>query len=90
MPLGITVAGDVFQQKLDQCFGKIDQVIVIVDDIMIVGKKQNHKDHDIALTILLETAMQCKTQLWQATVQENRSGLLWWNIYNRWSQTCPK
>ena len=39
MPFGITVAGDVFQQKLDQCFRKIDQVIVIADDIMIVGKK---------------------------------------------------
>ena len=23
MPFGITVAGDVFQQKLDQCFGHI-------------------------------------------------------------------
>ena len=39
MPFGIIVAGDVFQQKLDQCFGKIDQVIVIMDDIMVVGKK---------------------------------------------------
>ena len=52
MPFGITVARDVFQCKLDQCFGKIDQVIVMVDDIMIVGKKQNHRDHDIALTTL--------------------------------------
>ena len=40
MPFGITVAGDVFQHKLDQCFGKIDQVIVIVDDIMIGGKNR--------------------------------------------------
>ena len=56
MPFGITVAGDVFQCKLYQCFGKIDQVIVIVDDIMIVGKKQNHRDHDVALTTQLETA----------------------------------
>ena len=56
MPFGITVAGDVFQHMLDQCFGKIDQVIVIVDDIMIAGKKQNHRDHDVALTTLLEMA----------------------------------
>ena len=55
MPLGITVAGDVFQRKLDQCFGKIDQVIVIADDIMVVGKQHNHKDLDIVLTNLLET-----------------------------------
>ena len=38
MPFGITVTGDVFQQKLDQCFGHIKNVIVIADDIMVVGK----------------------------------------------------
>ena len=63
MPFGITAAGDVFQHKLDQCFGKIDQVIVIADDIMIVGKKQNHRDHDKALTTLLETARKCNVKL---------------------------
>ena len=56
MPFGITVAGDVFQRKLDQYFGKIDNVIVIADDIMVVVNQQNHRDHDIALTNLLETA----------------------------------
>ena len=56
IPFGITVPVDVFQHKLDQCFLKIDQVTVIADDTMIVGKKQNHRYHDIALTILLETA----------------------------------
>ena len=55
MPFGITVAGDVFQWKLDQCFGHI-KIIIIANDIMVLGKKQNHKDHDIALTSLLETA----------------------------------
>ena len=40
MPFGVTVAGHVFQCKLDQCFGNIKNVIVIADDIMIVGKKQ--------------------------------------------------
>ena len=39
MPFGATDAGDVFQCKLDQCFEKIKQVIVTVDDIMNVGKK---------------------------------------------------
>ena len=38
MPFGATVAGDVFQHKLDQCFGHIPNVIVIADDIMVVGK----------------------------------------------------
>ena len=37
MPVGITVAGDVFQQKLDQCFSHLKNIIVIADDIMVVG-----------------------------------------------------
>ena len=56
MPFGIIVAGVIFQSILDQYFGKIDNVIVIADDIMGVGNQQNHRDHDIALTNLLETA----------------------------------
>ena len=56
MPFGATVAGDIFQCKLDQCFGQIKTVIVIPDDIMIVGKKAHHNDHDQGVTTLLETA----------------------------------
>ena len=63
MPFGATVAGDVFQCKLDQCFGMIKQVIIIADDIMIVGTQQNHRDHDLALTTLLDTARRCNVQL---------------------------
>ena len=59
MPFGATVPGDVFQHNLAQCFGNIKQVIVIADDIMTVGKKPNHSDHDQALTTLLETARRC-------------------------------
>ena len=63
MPFGTTVARDVFQHKLDQCFGMIKHVIVIADDIMIVGKQQNHRDHDLALTTLLKTARKCNARL---------------------------
>ena len=63
MSFGITVAGDVFKHKLHQCFGKTDQVIVFVDDIMIAGKKQNHRDHDMALTTLLQTTRKCNVKL---------------------------
>ena len=41
---------------LDQCFGHIKHVIVIADDTMVVGKKQKHRDHNVVLTALLETA----------------------------------
>ena len=63
MPFGATVAGDVFQRKLDQCFGHLKNVIMIADDIMVVGKQLNHKDHDIALTKLLTTARECNVHL---------------------------
>ena len=43
MPFGATVAGDVFHLKLEECFGHIPNVIVIADDIMIVGKKPDQK-----------------------------------------------
>ena len=63
MLFGATVARDVFQHKLDQCFGMIKQMIVIADEIMIVHKQQNHRDHDIALTTLLDTARKCHVWL---------------------------
>ena len=63
MPFGITVAGNVFQRQLDQYFGQIDQLIVIADGIMVVGKQHDHKDHDVALTNLLESARKCNIRL---------------------------
>ena len=62
MPFGMTVAGDVFQCKLDECFGHIKN-IVIADDIMVVGRKHNHKDHDLAFTTLLQMARKCNVKL---------------------------
>ena len=63
MPFGATVAGGVFQHKLDQCFGHIPNVIVIADVIMVVGKMQNDGDHNQALTTLLKTAKACNVRL---------------------------
>ena len=63
MPFGATVAGDVFQRKLDQSFGHLQNVIVITDDIMVVAKQPNHKDHDLPLTMLLNTARKCNVCL---------------------------
>ena len=73
MPFGTTVAGDVFQCKLNECFGHIPNVIVIADDIMIVGKKPDHKDHDQALTSLLETARHCNVKLNYEKLQYKQS-----------------
>ena len=63
MLFGITVAGDVFQHMLDECFGHIKNLIVIADGIMVVGRICNHKDHDLAFTTLLQTARKCNVKL---------------------------
>ena len=63
MPFGIMVAGDMFQQKLDECLDHIKNLIVIADDIMVIGKHYNHKDHDLAITTLLQTARKCNVNL---------------------------
>ena len=63
LPFGAAVTRDVFQHKLGQCFGQIPNVIVIADDIMVVGKMQNHRYHDQALATLLHTARTCNVRL---------------------------
>ena len=63
MPFGITVARDVFQHKLDECLDQIKNLILIADDIMVIGRNQNHKDHDLAFTTLLQTARKCNIKL---------------------------
>ena len=63
MPFGATVAGDGYQCKLDECFGNIEQVIIITDDIIIVGYKPDHSDHDQAFTTLLQIGQKCYVKL---------------------------
>ena len=63
MPFGITIAGDIFQRKLDKCFSHIKNLIVIADDVMVIGKNDNHKDHDLAFTTLLHTVRKCNVKL---------------------------
>ena len=91
MPFGITVARDMFQRQLDQCFGKIDQLIVIADDIMVVGKQPNHKDHELALTNLLETARKYKSSLTLTSCSIRwLKSIFWRDIHYRWPQASSK
>ena len=55
MPFGATVAGDVFQRKLDSIFLNLEKVMIVVDDIMVIGYQEDKQDHDKAFTQLLET-----------------------------------
>ena len=63
MPFGISVAGDVFQRKLDTIFGNLPQVACIADDIIVVGYKEDHSDHDEAFSKLLNTARKNNVKL---------------------------
>ena len=56
MPFRATVAGDVFQQKLDSIFLNLENVMIITDDIMVIGYQEDEWNHDKAFTQLLETA----------------------------------
>ena len=47
----------------------LQNVIVITDDIMVIGKQPNHKDHDLALTTLLNTARKCNVHLYYEKLQ---------------------
>ena len=92
MPFRTTVDGDVFQHKLDQCFGHIPNVIVIADDIMVGWKMQNHRDHDQTLTTLLQTAKACdvRFELWKTAIQANWSWVFGGNIHSTWPQAGTK
>ena len=92
MPFGATVAGDVFQCKLDQCSGQIPNGIVIADDIMVVGKMQNHRDHDQALTTLLHTARTCNVKLNYDKLQYKQTEVefVWRNLHCGWLQAIAK
>ena len=83
------MACDVFQYKLDECFSKIKQVIIIPDDIMIVGYKPDHSDHDQALTNLLETAQKCnvKPNCDKLQYKQDEIEFFGQNIYHKWSHT---
>ena len=63
MSFGATVAGDVFQRKLDECFGKLKQVSIIAGHILVFGCKPDHSDYDLAFTSLLHTAQKCIVKL---------------------------
>ena len=56
MPFGATVASDVFQRKLDSIFLHLENVMIIADDIMVIGYQEDERDHDNAFTKLIEAA----------------------------------
>ena len=55
MSFGATVSSDIFQRKLDSIFLHLESVMIIADDIMVIGYQEDEQDHDTAFMKLLET-----------------------------------
>ena len=91
MPSGVSVAGDVFQRKLDECIGDIRNVYCIADDIMVVGYEEDHSDHDKALTNLFQRAEKCNLKFNLDKIQYKKEGsiVLWRNIHHNGPKTRP-
>ena len=54
LPFGLTVAGDVFQERLDRVLKSVPSTTGIADDVLCYGNAEI--PHDAALITLLETA----------------------------------
>ena len=63
-------------------------MIVIADDIMVVGNQQNHRDRDIALTNLLETARRSKICLNYDKLHYKATEVDFFKILGKIVRTC--
>ena len=54
LPFGLTCSGDVFQEKMDTVFGKLDGLSGIADDTFVYGKSE--VEHDQHILNILDTA----------------------------------
>ena len=54
LPFGLTCSGDVFQEKMDTVFGKLDGLSGIADDTFVYGKSE--EEHDQHILNVLDTA----------------------------------
>ena len=59
-------------------------MIVIADDIVVVGKLHNHRDHDQALTALLDIARKCNMRLNYDKLHYKQEEVDFWrNLYRK-------
>ena len=62
LPFGIAVATDEYQRRLHEAFEGLKDIIIIQDDILVLGRGQTEpeasKNHDLALENLLQRARQ--------------------------------
>ena len=75
MPFRATVASNVFQCKLDSIFLHLENVMIIADDIIVIGYQEDEQDYDKALTQLLETAKRNNIKLNFDKIQYKQQGI---------------
>ena len=63
MPFDTTVAGDVFSSQARPMLLSNKECDCNTNDIMIVGKRTNHSNHNQELATLLDTARKCNVLL---------------------------
>ena len=51
-PVGVALAGDMFQRKIDEIFKDLPNVFDITDDILVVGYDRDGKDYDTLQRVL--------------------------------------
>ena len=69
MPFSTNVSGDCHQQGIASIYGKLDNVIGIVDDLLIWANEEDGSDHDIAFQSVLETTRKNNLKLNIAKIQ---------------------
>ena len=63
LPMGVSVAPDIFQERICQLFDEIESVRAFIDDLLVVthGDFQDHIDQlDLVMTKLEEAGLKCK------------------------------
>ena len=65
---------------------------MIADDIMVVGKQPKHKDHDQAITTMLETAKKCNIRLNYQKLQYKKTEVEFFGETStvKWMQTFKR
>ena len=63
LPFGAVPAGNIFQCKIDEIFNDMPNVFGIVDDILIIGYKEDGADHDEAVYNILRHCKEINLKL---------------------------
>ena len=91
LPFGAALAGEVFQQKIDETLKELPNLFGIADDILVIGYKADRKDHDETLQRVLQVCRPSDFEIKQRQVsfQVYINPILWGSHIVAWSKTRP-